>query len=176
MVTSLIARGDDLTLPPFATSIPSPIDGVNADAWSRFVRALATKVVNGVPAARDLREVSPSGGLGWFEMRPRRLADLGLVTNLRRSTTPGGRQVWEGDFVLPLTRKRFLDNPVVQYNALVRSVTDHLAHVGDLPAGVSMSGALAILHRAGPGALRTWPSGKQFDDTLHLFHHANQIF
>ena len=165
-----IARGDDFESPKLSARLPSPLSGIASAEWSNFVNALVTQ---------RLGDVSASNGLGWFEMRPRRLADLGIMSNLRRVSNKVNRQVYEGDFVLPLTMRKFLENPVIQYNTLVKSVIDHFdTHVNELklPDDVSRSGALAILHRAGPGGLKTWSTGKRFDDTISLFNRSNGIF
>jgi hypothetical protein len=45
------------------------------------------------------------------------------------------------------------------------------------PLGVSVSGALAILHRAGPSALSKWAGTEGlFDTTRELFRAANGVF
>jgi hypothetical protein len=51
-----------------------------------------------------------------------------------------------------------------------------LLRAGDIarPAGVSLAGALAILHRGGRGALRKWPD--VFSDTRALFEAAQGAF
>ncbi len=165
VATNYIARGDE-GLDFQIASLPSPIRSADSPSWSRFVRALSTK---------DLDHVSTDGSLGCFEMRPRRLGDIGIMTNLRRGQDTN-RAVWEGNFVLPLTKDRFLDSPVVQYNALVLSVTDHDLTLKDLPEGVTRSGALAILHQAGPWGLSSWRKGNRREDTILLFNHTNGIF
>lgn len=166
MVAALhIAKGDSFPIPNHS-SIPSPIECATDDQWSRFVAAMTVQ---------GLGDVSESGGLGWFAMRPKRLEDLGVMTNLRRVRTATGRHVFEGDFILPVTETRFLTSPVIQFNILVKSVASHLRAIPSLPDGVSLSGALALLHKS-TGGLRSWTEGRLFDDTAILFTRANAIF
>lgn len=146
--------------------LPSPFPPVPTDAWTAFVRAMATQATG---------TISPSNGLGLFEMKPRRLQDLGLmmdVVPLRRN----GKCVWTGRFVSPLSPRRFLSDPVLQYNTFVASMTDYTGRIdrGDLvlPDGMSRAGALAILHRSGPAGLK----GERFESTQRLFEQVREIF
>ena len=159
-----IARGDASGAPRLHDS---PIEGVTPIAWTKLVRTLSTQPLNAIAV---------SGALGSYEMRPRRLADLGLMTGVRR-VERGGVRVWRGTFVLPLTEAAFLRDKDVQYDVLVRSVLDHLSIAEARPDGVTLSGALALLHRAGPEVLRTWGvAAPQFDSTARVFERANGIF
>ena len=166
----LMARGDmgELDVPP----CKSPLHGVTDEAWTEFVHALRTQSLGGV---------SESNGLGEYELKPRRLEDLGVMAALTCTRAPNGRQVWEGEFVPPLTADRFLSDPAEQYKALSRSLVDYDRRMdaGEIlrPAGVGRSGALAILHRAGPGGLRTWSNpAKRFPETQALYDGAEGIF
>jgi hypothetical protein len=85
--------------PRFTSSIHSPIAGVSDAAWERFRVALAVQA----PGA-----ISESGGFGSYDMRPRRLADLGYVGDLRCERTKSGRQVYRCTFLSPWTEERFL--------------------------------------------------------------------
>jgi hypothetical protein len=159
-------------LPPVeAVRLPSPIAGVDASAWTRFVGAVASA---------PLISVSESNALGMFEMPPRRLADLGVISKLSRTRSPAGRTIWTGVFVPPLTCERFLRSPDMQYRVFCKSMRDYAARIesGEIAKDpqMSMSGALAILHRAGPNGLQTWSEGKQFPATQEIYERAAGIF
>lgn len=152
--------------------LASEISGVSDEAWTRFAMAMRTAA----PSA-----VSASNALGMFEMKPRRLADLGLVTNVSCTRSPTGRMVWVGEFVRPLTSKAFLGSPKIQYAvfaASMRQYADSLRAAADSwPDGATLSGLLAVLHRCGPGGLKNWgDADKRFPDTVALFEKANGIF
>ena len=175
-VLAYIARGDAIPLPQL--SLPSPLPRVSPEAWSRFVRVLCVQ---------DLAEDTPRG-LGAFAVRPRRLGDLGLVRQTRPTivspTRPNSRSTFTGDFVPPLTREIFLSSPLAQYNALVQSIVRYTENLPELPKDFTQSGALGILHSAGPGALRCWDRGpreglrgdRPADEVERIFHRANGIF
>jgi len=164
-----VARGD------VAVSVEyrSPLPGVSDEAWTRFVYICAT-------APR--RHVSPSNAYGMFEMFPRRLADLGLMTNLRRTTAPSGRVVWEGDFVAPLTAERFLSSSRAQYRAFCLSIVDYAERISrrdikvSAATGLAMSGVLALLHRAGPHGVDSWQKGRCFEATRSLVERVQGVF
>lgn len=176
----------------------SQLNGVSNAAWQHLVAALEVQ---------SITVVSPSGGLGAYDMRPRRLVELGYATNPRTRRQPhewltspevdvcrqcqqpfhaslvgegcpSARQITTCDFVLPWTKSRFLLDPMAQYAALTRSIsTHHQALVrGEIaqPAGVSVAGALAILHVGGRGALSGWP--KLFDNTRARYEAAHKAF
>ncbi len=138
--------------PRFTSSIRSPLPGVSDAAWERFRVALEVQA----PGA-----ISESGGFGSYDMRPRRLADLGYVGELRCERTGAGRQVYRCTFLAPWTEERFLRDIVAQHQALAMSMKLYCADLrsGKIqqPEGVSLAGALAILHIGGKGALRKWP-------------------
>lgn len=162
---SYIARGD---VPALTGAIPSPLLYATASQWSNFVRALVVQ---------ELRD-DTTAGFGLFALRPRRLEDLGIMTNLRRvGEDENGRPLWDGDFILPLTRDRFLMSYLAQYNALVKSVVAHAANATKLPKNMTTSGALAILHHAGgPWGLKSWVKGNRRKDTAELFDRTNGLF
>lgn len=155
--------------------LASPLDGVNDEAWTEFAVALRTAA----PWA-----VSASNGLGAWEMKARRLADLGLVDpkSLSCKRSPAGRMAWVGKFVAPLTQKKFLDNAKLQYETFVRSMQDYVSKIDSGEIGceddtMTLSGALAVLHRCGPRGLERWQNeSKRFSDTLALFERANEVF
>ncbi len=147
----------------------SPLSGVSDEAWRAFVAALTVQPLN---------VVSESGGLGQYAIRPRRLVELGYATSLRSVRTPSGRQIQVCDFVLPRTPRHFLASEFEQHAAFVKSIAKYreLFACGRLkcPRGVSLAGALAILHCGGYGALRGWP--KLFDETRALYEVAHKMF
>jgi hypothetical protein len=124
----------------FTSSIPeSPLRGVTREQWRAFYAGLQVQPHN---------TISESGGLGIFDIRPRRLVELGYATGLRSERRPtthawasgvctrcrtsrsaatdmetclNGRQIQICEFVLPWTQARFLANPYAQYTALAQS-------------------------------------------------------
>lgn len=158
-----------MTARRFSERAASPLAGVPADAWRSLVAALDVQPISAV---------STSGGLGSYDVRPRRLVEIGYAVNLRSSRTGAGRQIYVCDFVLPWTQRRFLADPVAQYVVLTRSSSLYYEAMrsGELqrPDGVSLSGALAILHVGGRGALKGWPD--LFSDTRARFEAAQGLF
>ncbi len=172
--TATRVRGDE----PLPFIISSPIPGISSDAWTRFVMAIR----NGA----QVGAVSDSNELGMFAMKPRRLGDLKLLTNVRTARSPKGRMVWTGDFPAPMTAKRFLSDPSAQYQAFVASMKDYVNKLrsgeiarpdGGRPDGMTLSGVLAVLHRCGPSGLKTWNNeNDRFPDTIALYGRTNGIF
>lgn len=165
--------------PETPASLPllkSEIASVSAEQWTRFALAMKTAAVD---------SVSGSNALGAWEMRPKRLADLELMTNLRYGRTPFGRLACDGDFRLPLTKRKFLENAGVQYRVFVTSMRRYvdgltdgtIAQPSDTPTDMTLSGALAILHRCGPGGLVKWSDkASRFSDTADLYNRVNGLF
>lgn len=155
---------------PDGRVLESPLSGVSNEQWTDF--AFAMKV-----GRLDL--ISPSNGLGMFDMRYKRLADLGLVENLRyKRDVVTNRSVQVADWLPPLTRALFLKNASAQLKVFVASMKSYFNDLRDglpMPEGASMSGCLAILHRGGHGALAKWNECK-FESTLELFNVANGVF
>lgn len=154
--------------------LKSELASVSDENWTRFVLAMKTAAVD---------SVSGSHALGAWEMRPKRLADLGLMENLRYSRTALGRMACDGDFKPPLTRKKFLENPGVQYRVFATSMrryvdglTDGTISEGTPPPDMTLSGALAILHRCGPSGLVKWSEEARFSDTVDLYNRVNGLF
>jgi hypothetical protein len=148
--------------------LKSPLAGVPDGAWEKFVKALEVQ---------PIKAVSESGGLGSYDLRPRRLVELGFAKNLRSKRTDKGRQVYECDLAAPMTSDRFLKDPIVQYNVLAKSIAKYAE---DLDRGaikkpdVSKAGALAILHVGGRGALQSWP--ELFENTRAVYEAAQGAF
>jgi hypothetical protein len=166
-------RGVDDSLPP-GRFLRSPIPEASDEAWTALVCALKTA---------DLRSVSKSNALGMFELRPKRLADLDIVMNLCPTRLPSGRMGWVCDFIPPMTAADFLASAAVQLDTLERSLVDYVTQIRagliDAPIGtddMTLSGALAVLHRCGPHGLKAWYEGRRFPDTEQLYKAANGVF
>lgn len=172
-----VARGD---VGDWAESCASEIAGVSDEAWSRFVEAMKTA---------PLGEVSSSNALGMFELTPRRLADLGVMSSrLRRTKSPITKKtIWTGWFLkdgkidrTPASADAFLRSPWRQYDAFAASMRDYASRIASgavaVPDGVSLAGALAILHRAGPRGLENWSAGNRFKATEALYERARGAF
>ncbi len=158
-------------------ALPSPIASVGNEAWTEFAIAMKTQ---------DPTAVSASNEYGMFAIKPLRLVDLGLMSDAEHSRAPVGRMAWVGRWVAPLTEEDFLSNPRLQYKAFCASMKRYANGIvsGSVPYpdggldGVTLSGALAILHRCGPNGLVRWATdaGNRFPTTLALFTRANGIF
>jgi hypothetical protein len=159
-------------------SMEDPLNGppqrilpdINDEQWLTFIGHMATAGLTGV---------SDSNALGLFEMMPRRLHDLGLLKQLKRSQSEAGRTIWIGSFV-QLSSRKFLTSPRIQHMVFRRSME---LYAKDITLGVikkdplmSLSGALAILHRCGPQGLESWASGKRFEHTEKLYNKVAGIF
>jgi hypothetical protein len=128
----------------------SPLEGVSDKAWAKFVSGMMVGAFDQVHA--------DANALGAFRLMPRRLADLGYITDLRqRKSRSTGKTIWTGGFVGGV--RAFLESPRLQYAAFEKSMVDYAWKLksGDIarPAGMSLSGSLAVLHRGGPTALRS---------------------
>lgn len=148
--------------------LDSPLFTVTADQWTRFVDAMKT-----APSSA----VSEANALGAFEMKPIRLGDLGLVHRLTHTkSAKSGKTIWKGAFVAPHTSDSFLKNIRFQYRVFAKSMTDYASKISvgeiQLQAGMTLSGALAVCHRAGLAGLR----GARKPKTQELFERVNGIF
>lgn len=125
-----------------ATALTSPIPGVSDDAWRAFVAAMTVR-----PAV----DAEGAKGFGCFDLRPRRLAEIGVAT--------------------PTTFEEC-------YTAFEKSVVTYVDDVraGRLavPEGVSEAGAIAILQRGGRGALAAYPD--MFPATREVYERAKECF
>lgn len=171
LIVPAVARGDTLLDEAQDAALKSELEGVSDERWTQFVRGMATE---------DLSNVSPLNALGMFSITPRRLADLKLVVRLTRSRSPAGKTIWVAAFVPPLTPKRFLTDPQLQYAVFCKSCRDYVSKMdsGEIEKDpeMSKSGALAILHRAGPNGLRSWSTGERFTDTIASYERVAGIF
>jgi hypothetical protein len=149
--------------------LSSPLKGVSAAQWTRFVRALEVQAIGAV---------SESGGFGSYDMRPRRLVELGYAKDLRSVRNEDGRTIRVCEFILPWTQDRFLADPILQYKVLSQSISLYLKALvgGDLkrPEDASVAGVLAVLHVGGRGALAGWPD--LFIDTRARYDAARGAF
>ena len=154
----------------FASSLlPSPIAGVSAESWKRYYSAFEIQPVDAISA---------SGGYGSFDLRPRRLVELNYARNLGTKVTDNGRHIQTCEVILPWTERRCLGNFLAPYAAFARSNLMYYQALSsgqlEKPAEMSMSGALAILHRGGRGALKNHEN--LFSDTRALYEKARDIF
>ena len=167
----LVARGDSFLDEDHEQQIRSELPEVDDASWTQFVRSMITA---------PLSAVSRSNALGLFEMTPRRLADLGMVKRLTRSRSDEGRTVWVAVFVPPLSCEKFLKNPQTQYRVFGKSMRDYANKLSsgeiDRDPRMSLSGALALLHRCGPQGLETWKSGEKFPATMMAYDRVAGIF
>jgi hypothetical protein len=150
----------------FAVSLyKSPLLGAVDAEWDKFVRLCSTC---------PIKNQSISGGVGSFDIRPRRLGELGVMTGMHRGE--GGK--WEGEFAAPYTAASFtLPSKQLEVFSLSMKKYEDDLRAGRLqkPKNVSLSGALAILHCGGEGALSSWPQNA-FKSTTELFTKVNGIF
>lgn len=153
----------------FQSTLASPLPGVSIQAWTRFAQALEVQ---------PIKAISESGGYGCYDMRPRRLVELGYAGNLQSARTPKGRMVYTCEFIHPWTAQRFLSDPIAQHKALALSMALYHRALSEgrltRPEGVSLAGVLAILHRGGRGALAGWPT--LFEHTAALYEQAEGVF
>jgi hypothetical protein len=154
----------------FVAGPKSPLPGVTDAQWFRLTAALEVQPIGAV---------SDSGGLGAYDIRPRRLVELKLATKLRYVQAPSGRWIHVCSFVPPMTGERFLSDLSVQSDVLSRSISVYYSALmgGELTRPseeCSVAGALSILHRGGTGALKAFPD--LFDDTRSLYSAAKEIF
>ena len=167
----LVARGDTFLDDGEEAQIKSELPDVDDACWTQFVRSMITA---------PLSAVSRSNALGLFEMTPRRLADLGAVKRLTRARSDEGRTIWVAVFVPPLSCEKFLKNPQTQYRVFGKSMRDYTNKISTGEIGrdpkMSLSGALAILHRCGPNGLETWKSGDRFPTTMMAYDRVAGIF
>lgn len=157
--------------------LKSEIRNVSDAAWTNFVLTMKTAQLGSISASNDF---------GMFEIKARRLVDLGSAKDLRRARSPSNRLVWICEFVPPLTQREFLSSPSAQYDTFIKSTRAYIEGLrdgsvpkpdGGFPVGMSLSGALSILHRCGPSGLKGWNDpDDRFPNTAALFERTNGIF
>lgn len=174
--------------PPANHVLKSPLDCATDAQWTKFIFAMKTA---------DLDTVGPANEQGMFAMRPRRLVDLGLGMDLESTRMDSGRMGWVFLFVPPMTEELFLGPgesgsdakhaaaAQIQLDTFTRSMLDYVAAIraktipspAVRPAGLTLSGALAVLHRCGPSGLKSWADvSSRRQDTITLVDCANGAF
>jgi hypothetical protein len=156
----------------------APLEGVSFDAWMLFVRALLKFSGEGV--TENFR-------YGKFEFTIRRLCDLGLMTN-PRPMSKRGRLIWDADWLDGWNLRKFLQSNRTQYNLFCRSMLEYSKEIGVQDSvgksvddtTTTLSGVLAVAHRAGISGLFSWLSNpqtrKEFSHTTDFFQRANKLF
>lgn len=170
-----VSRGDSRMDDDDTVLLASEVEGASDEQWTEFVRRMIS--------AR-LTAVSASNALGMFEMMPRRLADFGYVTQLQRAQPKRDngkkRTIWVGKFVAPLTSKAFLRSPRAQYQVFCQSMRDYVRRIesGEIEPcdDLTLSGALAVLHRIGPHGCARWSAGDRFTDTIAFVERVDEVF
>lgn len=179
--TILLLSREEEPAPPLPGSMETmkaPL-GLSQASWMAFLRAAAC----GTP-----KTISPSFRLGVFGMTVRRLCDLGAMAD-PRVTHYQGRQVWDAEWVEPVSLRAFQAAPLTQYRLFCESISRYQAaeevilSVGKIIDGhkVTRSGALMVAHRAGLPGMCSWMTDeadrKKFsDNTTAFFLKANGIF
>jgi hypothetical protein len=157
----------------------SPIPEATDQQWARFVRLMQ---------AGDVAAVTPSGQVGIFQTRLKRLQDLGLARDVRRVSADGSAR-WTATFRPPLTLARLLADPLLQYRIFVASMRRyrsdilgaHRAAIGTEFEGkpATLSGLLAVAHHAGP-ALGSWLASaddrRRFAKTTAAYGRTTGVF
>lgn len=161
--------------PDARTVVRSPLPRVSDQAWAGFTKVFIN------PA----NDITPHFRYGLFEFSVRRLCDLGLMAN-PSTVDNSGRMVWVAQWIPPLTLRRFLSSKQGQYETFVKSMLDYSRSIDldplDNIEGVkpSLSGLLAVAHRAGLQGLQTWVRSPEerveFSHTTQFFLRANGIF
>ena len=166
--------------PPRKMSVfRSPMPEASDEQWARFVRLMQTG---------DVAAVTPTGQVGIFQTRLKRLEDLGLVKDVRRVQRDGTPN-WTATFRPPLTLARLLADPLLQYRIFVVSMKRYrdevLARHRDTigkeieskPA--TLSGLLAVSQHAGP-ALASWLANeadrRRFKQTTAAYGRTTGVF
>lgn len=157
----------------------SPIPEASASQWTRFVRLMQV----GAPG-----DVTPSGQVGLFGTRFKRLEDLGLVREVRRQARD--RKVeWAGRWTTSLSLDQFLSNPLLQYRAFAASMKRYRAEILERHGAAlgqeiegrraTLSGLLAVAHHAGP-ALASWIANaadrRRFGKTTAAYSRTTGVF
>jgi hypothetical protein len=148
------------------------------EEWLRFLEVMT----NG-----NSRNITDDLHLGQFSISVRRLCDLGLMENPKRFEREKS-YAWSAIWKNPHSLRSFLSDPHLQYATFARSMTEYskdeslVRHVG-LPLDsdtVSLSGCLAVAHRAGIAGALSWfaePRDREkFVWTTEAYHRANGIF
>jgi hypothetical protein len=158
----------------------SPIPEASDEQWARFVRLMQVG---------DVAAVTPTGQVGIFQTRLKRLEDLGLVRSVRRVQHAGAAPSWSATFRPPLTLARLLSDPLLQYRIFVVSMkryrdevlARHRDAIGKEIEGkpATLSGLIAVSQHAGP-ALGSWLASeadrKRFKHTTAAYGRTTGVF
>ena len=158
----------------------SPIPEASDEQWARFVRLMQVG---------DVAAVTPTGQVGVFQTRLKRLEDLGLVRDVRRVQHAGAAPSWTATFRPPLTLARLLSDPLLQYRIFVVSMkryrdevlARHRDAIGTVIEGkpATLSGLMAVSQHAGP-ALGSWLASeadrKRFKQTTTAYGRTTGVF
>ena len=158
----------------------SPIPEASDDQWARFVRLMQVG---------DVAAVTPTGQIGIFQTRLKRLEDLSLAHDVRRVQHAGAAPSWTATFRPPLTLARLLADPLLQYRIFVVSMkryrdevlARHRDAIGTVIEGkpASLSGLMAVSQHAGP-ALGSWLASeadrKRFKQTTAAYGRTTGVF
>jgi hypothetical protein len=162
------------------TMFRSPIPEASNQQWARFVRLMQVG---------DVAAVTPTGQVGIFQTRLKRLEDLGLVRDVRRIQRAGAAPSWTATFRPPLTLARLLSDPLLQYRIFVVSMkryrnevlARHRDAIGKVLEGkpATLSGLVAVSQHAGP-ALGSWLTNeadrKRFKQTTAAYGRTTGVF
>jgi hypothetical protein len=157
----------------------SPIPEASDEQWARFVRLMQTG---------DVAAITPTGQVGVFQTRLKRLEDLGLVRDVNR-VQRGGAPSWTATFRPPLTLARLLSDPLLQYRIFVVSMkryreevlAGHRDAIGKAIEGkpATLSGLMAVSQHAGP-ALASWLANeadrRRFKQTTAAYGRTTGVF
>lgn len=158
--------------------LKSPFKNVSSKQWSRFVLRMARA---------EEGTITRGARYGMFLFGVRRLADLGLVDNVKRGTYQG-QTVWTGTWVPPYSESKFLESSKLQYRVFVASMKQYAAKYAAArkqnPAlfriktkPLTLSGFLAFAHVAGfMGAIKSLKQRKIRPETLSFVEKVNGLF
>ena len=134
----------------------SPIPEASDEQWARFVRLMQTG---------DVAAVTPTGQVGIFQTRLKRLRGPGPRARRPARSDEDGAPSWTATFRPPLTLARLLADPLLQYRIFVASMkryrdevlARHRDAIGKEIEGkpATLSGLMAVSQHAGP-ALASW--------------------
>jgi hypothetical protein len=173
---ALLSRGRPAAV---SFSYRSPLSEASDAQWAQFVRLMQTG---------ELAAVTPTGQIGVFQTRVKRLQDLGLARDVRRVAGEGGAR-WTATFKAPLTLARLLSDPLLQYRVFAASMRRYRGEIlerhrdalGKEIEGkpATLSGLLAVAHHAGP-ALASWLTNpddrRRFQKTTAAYDQTTGVF
>lgn len=156
--------GATISAPPLMRALPSPIGGVESDAWSRFCDRLAREA----PAFMSSRHV------GQFRQRKERLFEIGVDPHVLVGSPAAQRQALDRD--LADAHQHALEGGLIG-SYVHRRITlpghdDHFT--------VTLSGLLGVIQAAGldgaAGWLENYHDRKRYPHTTQAFLRTNGVF